>query len=167
MRLHCAIIGSVNMTYGEPIRAQDIRIVLTDGGRAAAGYRGEAGDCATRALAIATGMGYQAAYNLITKFAERERPGAKRRRGRRSSARTGVFGATMRRVMAHLGWTWTPTMHIGQGCKVHLRAAELPEGRIIVSLSKHYAAVIDRVLHDTHDCSRAGTRCVYGYWSEP
>ena len=26
-----------------------------------------------------------------------------------------------------LGWTWTPTMAIGQGCKVHLRADELPE----------------------------------------
>jgi len=24
--------------------------------------------------------------------------------------------------------------------------------------------VIDGVLHDTHDCSRDGTRCVYGYW---
>jgi hypothetical protein len=24
--------------------------------------------------------------------------------------------------------------------------------------------VIDGVLHDTHDCTRGGTRCVYGYW---
>jgi hypothetical protein len=24
--------------------------------------------------------------------------------------------------------------------------------------------VIDGVIHDTHDCSRGGTRCVYGYW---
>ena len=55
-------------------------------------------------------------------------------------------------------------MGIGTGCKVHLRKDELPMGRIIVALSKHYAAVIDGVVHDTHDPSRSGTRCVYGYW---
>jgi len=26
------------------------------------------------------------------------------------------------------------------------------------------AAVIDGVLHDAYDCSREGTRCVYGYY---
>jgi len=36
-----------------------------------------------------------------------------------------------------LGWKWTPTMRIGQGCKVHLRADELPVGRLIVSVSRH------------------------------
>jgi hypothetical protein len=39
----------------------------------------------------------------------------------------------------------------------------------INALSKHYAAVIDGVLYDTHDydthdCAREGMRCVYGYW---
>jgi hypothetical protein len=58
-------------------------------------------------------------------------------------------------------------MQIGSGCQVHLAADELPPGRIIVRLSKHYAAVVDGVLHDTHDCSRDGTRCVYGYFKEP
>lgn len=27
------------------------------------------------------------------------------------------------------------------------------------------AAVVDGVLHDTFDCSRGGTRCVYGYYA--
>lgn len=30
--------------------------------------------------------------------------------------------------------------------------------------SKHLAAVVDGVLHDTYDCTREGTRCVYGYY---
>lgn len=30
-----------------------------------------------------------------------------------------------------------------------------------------YAAVVDGVVRDTHDPSRDGTRCVYGYWREP
>jgi hypothetical protein len=56
-------------------------------------------------------------------------------------------------------------MQVGTGCQVHLRADELPEGRLIVRLSRHVAAVIDGVLHDNHDCSRQGTRCVYGFFA--
>lgn len=36
---------------------------------------------------------------------------------------------------------------------------EMASCRMIVRLSGHLAAVIDGVLHDTHDCSRDGTRC--------
>ena len=57
-------------------------------------------------------------------------------------------------------------MFIGQGCKVHLKKDELPMGILIVSCSKHITVVKDGVLHDTYDCSRRGTRCVYGYWSK-
>jgi hypothetical protein len=71
------------------------------------------------------------------------------------------------RYLVDHGWTWTPTMKIGQGCTVHLRAEELPSGRLIVRVSRHMCAVIDGVIHDTHDPSREGTRCVYGYWSHP
>ena len=55
-------------------------------------------------------------------------------------------------------------MSIGSGCRVHLRADEPPPGRLIVKISRHYTAVIDGVIPDTHDASRGGTRCVYGYW---
>ena len=57
-------------------------------------------------------------------------------------------------------------MQIGSGCKVHLKAEELPKGRIIARVSKHYTTVIDGVLNDTYDCSRGETRCVYGYWKK-
>jgi hypothetical protein len=57
-----------------------------------------------------------------------------------------------------------PTMQIGSGCRVHLRADELPAGRIICQVSRHLCAVIDGVVYDTHDPTRDGTRCVYGYW---
>lgn len=135
-----------------------------DGGRAAAGYKGQAGDCGCRALAIATGMSYNDAYNTINEYAHSERP---RGGGKRSGARTGLKGRTMRRIMADLGWTWTPTMGIGTGCKVHVRADELPPGRLLLFMSRHFAVMVDGVLHDTYDSSRNGTRCVYGYWSKP
>jgi hypothetical protein len=47
---------------------------------------------------------------------------------------------------------------------VHLKESELPSGRIIVAVSKHLTAVINGEIHDTYDCSREGTRCVYGYY---
>jgi hypothetical protein len=134
----------------------------TDGGRAAAGFKGSASDCATRALALAAEIPYREAYNLINEYAAAEIP-SRRRRGK-SSARTGVHTVTFKKVMADLGWEWTPTMQIGSGCTVHVKEDELPDGRLILNLSRHFAAFIDGVLHDTHDSSRDGTRCVYGYW---
>jgi hypothetical protein len=136
-----------------------------DGGRLAAGYKGKAGDCVVRAIAIATGRPYQQIYDMVNGAAVHERTG-KRKRGT-SNARTGVYKTSIKRVMKSLGWVWTPTMQIGSGCTVHLRPDELPSGRLIVSVSKHLTAVIDGVIYDTHDCSRRGTRCVYGYWQPP
>ena len=87
----------------------------------------------------------------------------------RACARTGVYKPTWKKYCEELGMKWTPTMFVGQGCKVHLKAEELPPGRLLVSVSKHLVAVIDGVIHDNHDCSRKdangqGTRCVYGYY---
>jgi hypothetical protein len=61
---------------------------------------------------------------------------------------------------------WFPTTKIGDGCRVHLKAAELPRERLIVSCSKHTTAVIDGIIYDTYDPSRGGTRCVYGYFTK-
>jgi hypothetical protein len=135
-----------------------------DGGRAAAGYRGLAGDCACRAIAIAAGMDYRQAYDLINAAAEDE-PRSRRRKP--SSAREGVHTSLMRLVMRELGWDWRSLMGIGTGCTVHLAAGELPGGRLVTALSRHYAAVIDGTVHDTYDPCRDGTRCVYGYFTPP
>ena len=50
---------------------------------------------------------------------------------------------------------------------LNLKKDELPSGTLIVSCSKHITVVKNGVLHDTYDCSRRGTRCVYGYWTKP
>jgi hypothetical protein len=139
-----------------------MKFVFNDGGRKLAGYKGSAGDCVVRSICIATGLPYQAVYDAVNEAALGERTG-KRKRGK-SNARTGVYKGTFKKFMQSLGWVWTPTMHIGSGCTVHLRSNELPPGRLVVSVSKHVTAVIDGVIHDTHDCSRCGTRCVYEYW---
>ncbi|HEX5308955.1 MAG TPA: hypothetical protein VFW38_07735 [Solirubrobacteraceae bacterium] len=145
--------------------------VRNDGGRAAAGFTGHAGDCVVRAIAIATQHSYLNVYDSLHRYALSDRVlmakyelqyGAQARR--HASPRTGVNRRVYDRYLTEIGWVWTPTMQIGQGCTVHLRAEELPSGRLIVRVSKHMCAVVDGVIHDTDDPSRGGTRCVYGYW---
>ena len=141
-----------------------MKLVINDGGRSQAGYKGLTGDCVVRAVAIASNKPYQEVYDMINVLAQGERRG-KRKRGV-SSAREGVFKGTYKKLMEQLGFKWTPTMQIGSGCTVHLKDGEIPMiGRLVVSVSKHLTAVIDGVIHDTHDPQRGGTRCVYGYWS--
>lgn len=150
-----------------------------DGGREAAGFRGTAGDCVVRAVAIATGQPYQIVYDALSDGCRAQRV-TKRTRGK-ASARNGVNVKRkwFRDYMIALGWRWTPTMLIGSGCKVHLVDGELPMGRLIVSVSKHYTCVIDGVIQDEFDpqrrtfwytgnkLDRISERCVYGYWSVP
>jgi hypothetical protein len=142
-----------------------MEFILHDGGRAAAGFKGKTGDCVTRSIAIATKRTYQEVYDALNHLAQAER--ISKRKRRRSSSRSGVFRQTYQTYLESLGWRWTSTMSIGSGCKIHLRPSELPRGPLIVKVSRHLTAVIDGVLYDTHDCSRGGMRCVYGYFSRP
>jgi hypothetical protein len=130
----------------------------------------------TRAIAIATGHDYRGVYAAmwaaLTDYANTHRDQTAkqiaRRGGRRGTTpRNGVNRKIYERYLQSLGWRWVPTMQIGSGCRLHLHADELPAGRLIVKVTHHLTAVIDGVIHDTHDPSRNGTRCVYGYWYLP
>lgn len=137
-----------------------------DGGRVEAGYKGNADDCVTRAVAIASSLPYKKVYKALAEGTGNQR--ASPRTGKRGrSARNGinVNRKWFKDYMQSIGFEWFPTMQIGSGCKVHLKSDELPKGRLVVSVSKHYTSVIDGVLNDTWDCSRNETRCVYGYWA--
>lgn len=138
--------------------------VYDDGGRSKYFKAEKVGDCVTRAISIATGKDYKEVYDAINKMSKSERT-SMRKQGR-SNARNGVYKDTFKSYLLSLGWKWHPTMSIGSGCRVHLKADELPSGTIIVSLSKHLTCMIDGVIHDTYDCSREGTRCVYGYFTK-
>lgn len=166
-----------------------ITFVYNDGGRSAAGFRGSTGDCVTRAIAIVTGKSYQEVYDTLNQLSKQmgywnKVKLVKGQYGnsykKLSSARTGVPRKVYDKYLKDVGMTWMPCMSIGSGCTVHLRADQLPKGRIICSLSKHLTAVIDGVVHDTYNPAReihqtgvvAGQpyskiieRCVYGYYT--
>jgi len=162
--------------FKKMINDDSIPYVYNDGGRADAGRKGHTGDCVTRAIAIAAGLPYGEVYARMAKGNATQRRGKYdkylERRGRKpkSGVRSASQGIDIKRkwfkdYMRELGFVWTATMQIGSGCKVHLKSDELPKSRLVVNVSKHLTAVINGVLHDTHDCSRGGTRCVYGYWA--
>lgn len=126
------------------------RFEYNDGGRSRY-FKGKVGDCVVRAGAIASGRDYKDVYNLA-----REISG--------ESPRNGMDKKPCYELMKALGGVWHPTMKIGSGCKVHLKAEELPKGRIVCNCSGHLVAVIDGVINDIIQDDRNGTRCVYGYW---
>jgi hypothetical protein len=159
---------------------ESMPFVADDGGRSVAGFKGAAGDCVARAVAIASQKPYSDVYAVLSKGMGSQRK-TKHSMRRSASARNGV---NVRRkwfkdYMTQLGFVWVPTMRVGQGCKVHLLKGELPSGRLVVALSRHYTAVIDGVVHDTYDPHwatiyneigkppRMSHRCVYGYWHKP
>jgi uncharacterized protein YfiM (DUF2279 family) len=122
-----------------------------DGGRAAAGYKGMAGDCGARALAIATGMDYQQAYSLIAV--------ENKNMGFAKSARNGVHKNVYERVLKSLGWQWKSAPKF-EGRKA--RCSDLT-GTVIAQQAGHYVAVINGIPQDIWDCSH---KMVYGYWAK-
>ena len=129
--------------------------IYDDGGRSKY-FKGEARDCVTRAIAIATNKDYKEIYNMVAKYVEKV-TGTK-------SARNGVPKKVTRKILKDLGFEWKPLMKIGSGCTTHLRKEELPNGTIICKVTSHICCIKDGIIYDTFNPSRGGDRCVYGYW---
>lgn len=141
-----------------------------DGGRSKYFKGRDAGDCVTRAITIATEQDYKEVYNDMAL-------GMKKLKGKKT-ARDGVSKKVYHSYLIKNGFEWVPTMTIGSGCKVHLCASELPEGTLVVRVSKHLTCVMNGVIHDTYNPQRGSlvgmqdgipfkqeeTRCVYGYY---
>jgi hypothetical protein len=146
------------------------RWVRDDGGRRAGGYRRVPGGCVPRAIAIATGKPYREVHDALTAatlhYVKRRRNRVagwiKRSRGGRSfDPANGSYREIYRPYLESIGWQFTST----KDRKVHLRADELPSGRVIVEIHQHLVAVIDGVIRDTFDSGRAGRRPVTGYYT--
>uniref|UniRef100_B1XU87 Uncharacterized protein n=1 Tax=Polynucleobacter necessarius subsp. necessarius (strain STIR1) TaxID=452638 RepID=B1XU87_POLNS len=142
---------------------------INDGGRQKAGFKGRAGDCVVRSIAIAANLPYIKVYEDLRLANERDAELrndqlAKRLSIKGSSPRNGNHRNVFHNYILTQGFEWVPTMKIGAGCQVHLRPDELPDGVLIAKVSKHLTAIINGVIHDTHDPSRHGNRCVYGYY---
>jgi len=149
--------------------SQTYPLQLNDGGREQAGFKGGAGDCVVRSIAIAAKLPYMQVYedlrNANETYAQlRNDRLARRLNDKGASPRNGNHRNVFHDYILGLGFEWVATMKVGTGCQVHLQPSELPDGILIVKVSKHLTAVVDGVIQDTHDPSRRGNRCVYGYY---
>ena len=150
-------------------KGREFDFSFNDGGRAEAGFKGGAGDCVVRAIAIAAQLPYLQVYEDLRLANEayadtRNDKLARRLNAKGVSPRNGNHRNVFHDYILSHGFQWVPTMRVGAGCQVHLRPDELPIGRLIVKVSKHLSAIIDGVIQDTHNPSRGGNRCVYGYY---
>ncbi len=155
--------------FSKPV--SQLNFQFNDGGRTAAGFKGGAGDCVVRSIAIATKLPYLQVYEDLRLANEtyaqlRNDRLARRLNAKGASPRNGNHRNVFHDYIIGLGFQWVPTMQVGAGCQVHLRANELPQGILIVKVSKHLTAVVNGLILDTHDPSRGGNRCVYGYYSK-
>lgn len=134
-----------------------MRVVLTDGGRFKAGYKGLANDCVCRAIAIVKAQPYEKVYSEINLIC--------RELGYKGlTARKGLPKVVMFEIMKRMGFEWKALCAPGSKQRIHLSESELPSGRIICRVTRHVVAVIDGVIYDNHDPQRDEKRMVYGYW---
>jgi hypothetical protein len=148
------------------MRKKLLAYAYDDGGRAADGRRRGAHDSLVRAVAISEKKPYRTVHDDLMTFCDcydRDHP----RMTFRSLVGPGATSKIVRAFMAERRWVWIPMMRVGSRARVHLRRHEIPHGRVVARISKQYTAVVDGVLRDLSDTSRAGNRCVYGVYVRP
>jgi hypothetical protein len=126
--------------------------VWNDGGRAASGFVGLAGDCVTRAIAIAMGAVYRDIYEELGQSALK-------------SPRDGVRAEIASDYLQERGWQRS------DGFGNEFVIGDLPRGVVVVHLgredetSQHLCTVIDHVVHDTWNPGDDDDYIVNCYWT--
>jgi len=118
-----------------------------DGGRKTAGYKGNTGDCVTRAIAITTETPYQDVYDSLFELAKNWEGRSKLARAIRKnpSPRNGAFPVVAEKYLETLGWKKVTG-------KLRLDDKKFQSGRYICKTRKHFTTMIDGVLNDTWNC---------------
>lgn len=128
-----------------------LNYIKSDGGRAEAGFKGKAGDCVVRAIAIALKKDYKEVYDEIAKRNEIAE-GVK-------SARNGTRRKVYEKYLNEQGWVWHSAPKF-EGRKA--RCFDMPKGLVIARQARHLVAVWDGIPIDTFDPTR---KMVYGYFA--
>jgi hypothetical protein len=127
---------------------QQLKYKKHDGGRNDSGFKGNAGDCVTRAIAISTKQGYRKTYeDLFSLYKEMTF-------GLSGSPRSGVPTPVYCKYLADKGWR----VQITKGGYLK----DIPsDGIYIADLSeRHLVTVIDGVVFDSWDSRKSNrTKC--------
>lgn len=125
--------------------------IYNDGGRAEAGYKGDAGDCGVRATCIATGQSYRKTYNEINRAAKNVDSS--------SRSRTGISTYLLNKYLKCFGFEMTKSPF-----NTRVSNSLFKTGTFIIHTSHHYIACINGVFYDTHDGTKQGRANVLDYW---
>jgi len=135
-------------------RSKGLGFKLDDGGRSAAGFKGSAGDCVTRAIAIAEFRDYNEVREEL--MAEKRSWMAKSRsrsakKAKSASVRNGTEAKVYRPYLEKRGWVRKTLVKFGDPSRKKMVPEEIPLGNVIVEIPKHVIAIKDHVVHDTFD----------------
>lgn len=145
--------------------------VYDDGGRAEAGYRGAAGDCGTRAWAIALGLDYETVRQELMEITKAwqntsNTKAAKRSRAKGPSVRNGTWKPVMDLMADAHGWAWKSLKTIGSSETWHLNestADVLGTDTFVARVSRHFCAVQYGIVRDSHDPRRIVYDAIGGF----
>ncbi len=149
-----------------------MEFVISDGGRKAAGFKGDCGDSLVRAIAIAARRPYAEVYKecslMNANYSKTNLP-----KWRFAGVRTARYGvctdhAQFRDYMKNMEFVWYPPRRWGKACKLYLDDTDIPMGRLIITLSRYWMAVDNGIIFDAWDPHNFSSRWpkprVYGWW---
>ena len=168
----------------EEVDPDSLDFVVDDGGRKAAGYKGNASDCVLRSLSIALGEDYEDLRRELMEetknFANTSRSRkAKRQKKEGSSVFKGVYREIYSVILKRRGWIRTGMSKIGSSKRYYLTKSDVPPVPVILHTRRHLTTSIDHTIRDTWD-TRMSTvfkdgsptdekspRVYYSMWTPP
>lgn len=168
----------------EDVDPDSLDFVVDDGGRKAAGYKGNTSDCVLRSLSIALGEDYEDLRRELMEetknFANTSRSRkAKRQSKRGSSVFKGVYREVYSVILKRRGWIRTGMSKIGSSKRYYLTKSDVPPVPVILHTRGHLTTSIDHTIRDTWD-TRMSTvfkdgsptdekspRVYYSMWTPP
>lgn len=127
---------------------QRLSVQLTDAGRASSRRPKQRDDCTVRALAVARGLEYDAAYDTLAEA------------GRKASRRFDMVEWLNAQPWAHK--ISFPAVKGQRRMNPDTFGREYAQGVYICRTAKHVYAVVDGVIHDDH--APRPDRCIYTAW---
>lgn len=139
----------------------ELKYLYNDGGRSKY-FKGNAGDCVVRAIAIATSTDYKIVYDELYQ-ANKEYLASKKtkvaKRMKSATPRNGNFKTIYKKYLISKGWEWVTLKKFGSTERTKLDALTHLKTPIIVSVNRHLLCMINGTVNDTWD-SR------YSFWEE-
>lgn len=156
-----------------------ISFLIHDGGRAAAGFKGNAGDCAVRAAALAihgpgvNGPQYRAIYDELFALQREYHASSRRRAVKRAASRSvgasprgGVWTEVLGPFLNRHGAEWHALSGIGKPpVRISECAARWPDRTVVLRVHRHLSTMINGRIYDTW--GQHPEKMVYGAWLMP